>query len=162
MLAVAAAAMVTGGITLALTERSPAPTLGTSGTVALDTITPPTEPTTPTTASPATTVAEAETTAAAPTTVAIERSSISIEGDPAAVVAAIDADRMSRLRTLEGFTATVRQTTETLGDDGERIDSQPGFNSRTTCWPTDPCGPRSRVAGSPRTTQPRASREVRS
>ena len=138
-LAVAAAVLVTGGIALALTSRSPAPTLRTSGTAVLDSVAPPIEPDTtpsPTISADAaretTTPAEPEPTSEVPTTAVAEASGISLDGDPARVIAAIDADRLEKLRTLTGFSATVRQTTETVGDDGQLIDSQPGFDSRIT------------------------------
>lgn len=134
VLAVAAAALVTGGIALALTSRSPAPTLRTSGTAVLDSVAPPTQPRPgPASTIPASTVpTQPQPTVAAPTTVAAGSSDISLDGDAAAVIAAIDADRIDKLRLLTGFTATVRQTTETLGADGQSIESQPGFDSRTT------------------------------
>jgi hypothetical protein len=134
VVAVAAAALVTGGFALALTSRSPAPTLRTSGTAVLDSAVPPTQPRPgPATTIPASTMpSEPQPTVAAPTTVAAGSSDISLDGDAAAVIAAIDADRIDKLRMLTGFTATVRQTTDTLGDDGQSIDSQPGVDSRTT------------------------------
>ncbi len=131
---IAAAVLATGGIALALTSRTPAPTLRTTDTAVLGSVAPttPLDPTPASTAPPTTMPAEPEPTVAAPTTVAVGLPGISLEGDPAEVIDAIDADRVDKLRNLEGFTATVRQTNETLDADGQPIDSQPGVDSRTT------------------------------
>ena len=134
VLTVAAAVLATGGIALALTSRTPASTIRTTDTAVLHSVAPPTplDPTPASTIPPATTPAEPEPTIATPTTSAIDSSDISLEGDPAEVIDAIDADRIDKLRNLDGFTATVRQTNETLDTDGQPIDSQPGVDSRTT------------------------------
>jgi hypothetical protein len=138
VLAVAVVIVAIAGVVLALPERSPTPTLRTGETVELGTVAaPPTQPATSVPSPPGATAPPSEETAsdptvAAPTTLALPPRDVSLDGDTESVLAAIDADRIDKLRELDGFTATVRQQTETLRDDGSPIETQSGFGSRTT------------------------------
>ena len=135
MLAVAAAALVTAGVSLVLSERAAMPTVRTGGTAVLEGVTPPattatTEPVDSTSSS--TSTSDPTTAPVGPATTISPRSSIRLDGDPAVIIAAIDADRLAKLRTVPGFVATVRQSTATLDDGGVTIESTPGLDSRLT------------------------------
>jgi hypothetical protein len=135
VLTVAATALLIAGVGVVLNERSTAPTLRTSGTAVLEGATPPATIATsePVPNSPSPTSTSDPTTAPVdPAMTIASPSSVRLDGDPATVIEAIDADRLEKLRTVPGFVATVRQSTATLDDGRVTIESTPGLDSRLT------------------------------
>lgn len=126
VLAVAAVALFTVGLGAVLSQRSPAPTIRTGGTAVLNSLSASTEP--------ATTVTTATSLPIEPaTTAAVEDpAQADLDAETATVLAAIDADRIGKLRALPGFTATVVQEQLTFDADGATVDSQPGMSNRIT------------------------------
>lgn len=128
VLAVAAVTSLTVGLGVLLAQRSPARTVRTGSTAVIDDVTPPTEPATTPSTSPAVPLDPTTTT---PVDESVPSNLDATDAD-AGAIAEIDADRVSHLRTLAGFSATVRQETLILDTDGTAIETQPGRDSRVT------------------------------